>query len=160
TCRTSTPSSSHGASRGRAACSRQDGTSRLPMSDLTWLPALDLARRLRERRVSSEDLVLACLERIDEVNPRLTAFVEVLRERALAEARAADARLHKRSAPDPGPFLGVPLGVKDLNVARGSFTRFGSRAFERLFTPFDDAVVARLRRGGFVIVGKTTTSEL
>jgi amidase len=126
--------------------------------DLPWRPALELAAMLRQRRVSSEDLTLSCLERIDLLNPRLTAFVEVLRDRALAEARAADARLRK-GRDDLPPFLGVPLGVKDLNLARGSFTRFGSRAFERLFVPFDDAVVAQLRRGGFVIVGKTTTSE-
>jgi amidase len=129
------------------------------MSDLSWLPALELARMLRERRVSSEDLVLACLERIEAVNPRVSAFVEVLRDRALAEARAADARLRRRGG-EPPLFLGVPIGVKDLNLARGSFTRFGSRAFERLFVPFDDAVVARLRRGGFVVLGKTATSEL
>lgn len=129
------------------------------MTEPIWLPALELARRLRERDVSSEDLVLGCLERIEAVNPRVSAFVEVLRDRALSEARAADARLRRRGE-DPPPFLGVPLGVKDLNLARGSFTRFGSRAFEKLFVPFDDAVVAQLRRGGFVIVGKTSTSEL
>ena len=129
------------------------------MSELPCLSALELAKRLRERRLSSEDLVLTCLERIDAVNPTLTAFVEVLRERALAEARSADARLRKHGAASE-PFLGVPIGIKDLNLARGSFTRFGSRAFERLFTPFDDAVVARLRRAGFVVIGKTATSEL
>jgi amidase len=131
------------------------------MTDLIWRPALELARMLRERRVSSEDLLLAFLERIDVVNPKVTAFVEILRERALAEARAADARLRRgRGEGEPPLFLGVPIGVKDLNLARGSFTRFGSRAFERLFVPFDDAVVARLRRGGFVVLGKTATSEL
>jgi amidase len=129
------------------------------VSDLPFLPALELAAMLRRRRISSEDLVLACLERIEFLNPRLSAFVQILGDRALAEARTADARLRKRGADLP-PFHGVPLGVKDLNLARGSFTRFGSRAFERLFTPFDDAVVAQLRRGGFVVVGKTTTSEL
>jgi amidase len=128
------------------------------VSDLPWLPALELAKRVREGRVSSEDLVLCCLERIAEVDDRLSAFVEVLRHRALREAREADARLRKHG--DLPPFLGVPIGVKDLNLARGSFTRFGSRAFERLFTPFDDVVVARLRRAGFVVLGKTATSEL
>jgi len=129
------------------------------MDDLTFLPALELARRLRARRLSAEDLLLSCLERIDEDNPSITAFVEVLRDRALAEARECDDRLRRRGG-DPPPFLGVPVGVKDLNLARGSFTRFGSRAFERLFTPFDDPVVSRLRQGGFVVVGKTATSEL
>ncbi len=121
--------------------------------------AVELARRIRAREVSSEDVLDACLERIDEVDGQVTAFVHVLRDRARAEARAADARLRKRGA-RLGPFHGVPIAVKDLNLAKGSFSRFGSRAFERLFVPFDDPVVAQLRRAGFVIVGKTSTSEL
>jgi amidase len=129
------------------------------MTDLLHLEATVLARMLRERALSSSDLVDACLERIDAVNDRVQAFVHVMHDRARDEARAADARLRRRGAQHP-PFLGVPIGVKDLNLARGSFTRFGSRAFERLYTPFDDAIVARLRRAGFVIVGKTATSEL
>jgi amidase len=129
------------------------------VTPLPLLPALELARRIRAREVSSEDVLEACLERIDEVDGRLTAFVHVLRDRARDEARRADAQLRKRGA-RLGPFHGVPLAVKDLNLAKGSFSRFGSRAFERLFTPFDDPVVARLRRAGFVIVGKTATSEL
>jgi amidase len=121
--------------------------------------AIELARRIRARDVSSEDVLEACLERIDEVDGTVTAFVHVLRDRARAEARAADAKLRGRGA-KLGPFHGVPIAVKDLNLAKGSFCRFGSRAFERLFVPFDDPVVARLRKAGFVIVGKTSTSEL
>jgi amidase len=52
------------------------------------------------------------------------------------------------------------MGIKDLNLARGMFARFGSRAFERFMAFADDATTAQLRRGGFVILGKTTTSEL
>ncbi len=130
------------------------------MTDLLRLPALELAALLRARKVASLDLVDESLERIEAGNPALQAFADVMPERARAEARSADGRLRRRGGGDPPPFLGVPLAVKDLNLARGSFTRFGSRAFERLFTPFDDPVVALLRRAGFVIVGKTTTSEL
>jgi amidase len=126
---------------------------------LPTLPALEIARRIRTGELSSEDALEACLERIDEVDGRLTAFVEVLRDRARAEARAADRATRKRGAKLP-VFHGVPLAVKDLNLAKGSFSRMGSRAFERLFSPFDDPVVARLRAAGFVIVGKTATSEL
>jgi amidase len=127
--------------------------------------ALELASWVRERRVSAEDLAWHALDAIDRANPLVSAFVDVLRDTALREARAIDKKLRARTAararrePLP-PFYGVPLGVKDLNATRGSFTRFGSRAFERLFTPFDDATTARLRAAGFVLVGKTTTSEL
>jgi amidase len=126
---------------------------------LSLTPALELARMLRAREISSEDVVAACLERIDALNPRLRALVDVMRDRALAEARAADRQLSRRED-EPLPFLGVPIAVKDLNLARGSFSRFGSRAFEKFFSPIDDAVVGQLRRAGFVILGKSATSEL
>ena len=121
--------------------------------------ALELAELLREGAVTSEELTCTSLEAIARANPTLNAFVDVLAEQALREARAADKQL-RRGRHEGQPFLGVPIGIKDLNLARGSFTRFGSRAFERLFTPLDDATTARLRKGGFVIVGKTATSEL
>jgi amidase len=97
------------------------------MDDLTFLPALELAQRLRAGRLSAEDLTLSCLEQIDETNPSITAFVEVLRDRALAEARGCDRRLRQRGGDRP-PFLGVPIGVKDLNLARGSSLRSTTRS--------------------------------
>jgi amidase len=121
--------------------------------------ALELAEWVRTRRISAEELAWASLDTIDAKNPLVSAFVDVLKEQALREAAAIDRKLRGRAAKLP-PFLGVPIGVKDLNAVRGSFTRFGSRAFERLFTPFDDATSARLRAAGFVIVGKTATSEV
>jgi amidase len=130
----------------------------MPLSEeiRSW-SALEQAARVRAGDVSSEELVEIYLERIASVDPHVHAFAHVMAERALEEARRADRARRKGVT---APFLGVPIGVKDLNAARGSFTRFGSRVFERLFVPFDDAVVAQLRRGGFVIIGKTATSEL
>ena len=122
---------------------------------LDW-SALEQARRIRDGDITSEELTDLYLERIADENPRINAFVQVLDERARHAARRAD----RARRVDRPPFLGVPIGVKDLNTVRGSFTRFGSRAFERLFTPFDDATAAQLRRAGFIILGKTATSEL
>jgi len=136
--------------------SRRPATGAANMSELLWSSALELARRVRERRVSSEDLVLTCLERIDAVNPRLTAFVEVLRDRALAEARAADARLRKGGG-QPAPFLGVPIGIKDLNLraarsrasvrgpSRGSSRRSTTPSWAACAAP-DSSSSARPRR--------------
>ncbi len=133
---------------------------RAPMpSELGACTALEQAALVRTRAVSAEELTRGALAAIARWNPLVSAFVDVLGASALREARAVDRSAGGRHAPLP-PFAGVPIGIKDLNLARGSFTRFGSRAFERLFTPFDDATTARLRRGGFVILGKTATSEL
>lgn len=121
--------------------------------------ALEQAQQVREGRVSSEELVRVHLDRIERVNPRLSAFVEVFPERALAAARAKDVERKRSRGPTPA-FHGVPIGIKDLNVVRWMPTRFGSRAMPRLILPVDDATVAPLRRAGFVILGKLSTSEL
>ncbi len=118
--------------------------------------ALEQASLIRRGLLSSVELTRAYLERIARLDGKTSAFVHVMPERALAEAKAFD----RREAEGAPPFWGVPTAVKDLNAAKGSYTRFGSRAFERLFTPVDDATTAQLRRAGFVIVGKTATSEL
>lgn len=129
------------------------------LRELLEASALEQADLIRRGEISSEELVSLYLDRIADQNPRVSAFVQVLEKSALAEARAADKRRAKVDA-TAEPFLGVPIGIKDLNPAKGSFTRMGSRAFERLYTPFDCATTARLRRGGFVVIGKTSTSEL
>ncbi|HEU4533587.1 MAG TPA: amidase, partial [Polyangiaceae bacterium] len=126
-------------------------------SDLLEASALEQARLVRERQVSCRELAELYLARIERLDPSLSAFVEVTADAALAQARRYD-RLSP-SAPRP-PFFGVPVGVKDLNLLRGTRTRFGTKALPALVAPIDDASVALLRRAGFVFLGKTTTSEL
>ena len=127
--------------------------------DEVWaVPALELARRVRARTVSSEELTRYFLGRIARHNPRLSAFVTVLEARALRHARAMDRAV---AAGEPlAPFHGVPTAIKDLNLVRGTPTRMGSRAFRHFWSPIDDRVAAQLRRGGFVFLGKLATSEL
>ncbi len=120
--------------------------------------ALELARRIRARELDAEEVIERYLARIDERDPRVSAWVQVDREGALREARRKD-RERDSGKPLP-PFHGVPIGIKDLNLVKGLFARFGSRAFERLIGLADDENVKLLRLGGFVILGKTSTSEL
>jgi amidase len=134
----------------------EDSRPHVSTRDVLQRSALDQAQLVKSGAISCEELTWMYLDVIDRKNPLISAFVDVLHEQAIREARAFD---RKRRGERP-LFWGVPIGIKDLNLARGSFTRFGSRAFERLFTPFDDATTAQLRRGGFVIIGKTATSEL
>jgi amidase len=120
--------------------------------------AMEQARRIASRQISCVELTRLYLDRIDRLNPRLQAFVEVFRREALLTAHAKDAWL-KAGRPLP-PFHGVPIGIKDLNLVRGRRTRFGSAAMIPFISPIDDATVAGLRRAGFVILGKLATSEL
>ncbi len=126
--------------------------------DFRSLSVEELARRIRERELTASEVTDAALERIAAADPVLNAFVAVDADAARAEAAAIDERL---DAGDPvGPLAGVPLGVKDLEDARGFVTTRGA-AMHRDDPPAerDSTQVARLRAAGCVVVGKTNTPE-
>jgi amidase len=106
--------------------------------------------------MTSEALVQRALARL-EATRELQAFVAVFRSGALRAARAVDSA-RARGAALP-PFAGVPLAIKDQNFIRFHTTRFGSRAGLALPSPIDDAIVSRLRRAGFILLGATSLSE-
>lgn len=122
------------------------------------LSALEQAARIRARELSSRELVSAYLDRIQAHNPALRAFVDLQAASALRQADRADRALRRGDA--QGPFHGVPTAMKDHHMIRGTRTRIGSRAFRHLWSPIDDGTVRRMRRAGFVLVGKTAMSEL
>ncbi len=114
------------------------------------------AEMVRRGDVSSTELVELYLERIGRLEPELNAFRTVMAERALADARQADAR---HGAGDERPLLGVPIAVKDTEDVTGEPTKWGTAAHggpaER-----DNDLVSRLRAAGAVILGKTNLPEL
>jgi aspartyl-tRNA(Asn)/glutamyl-tRNA(Gln) amidotransferase subunit A len=128
------------------------------MNELSFLSASELAERYRSKQLSPVELVKATLSSIDELNPLLNAFRVVDHEAAMAAAKESETRWLKG---EPlGEADGVPFGVKDLVLARGHTTRFGSRArLPDQDTTVDAPAVARLRESGAVFLGKTTTSE-
>lgn len=136
------------------------------MSPLDFLSAsaLEQARLVRSGQLSAVALTRAYLERLERLDGRVNAFVQVLSGRALRHARGKDdeaVRARRGGTVDRlPPFHGVPVGVKDLNLVRGTFSRMGSRAFKYFWSPVDDQMTAQLRRGGFVILGKLATAEL
>ena len=121
--------------------------------ELAFVSAVEQARLVRTREVSSTELVQLYLERIARLDPELNAYVTVRGDDALAEANAIDA------AVGDAPFRGVPIAVKDLTPTAGIRTTFSSRAYADFVPDYDTAVVRRLREAGFVIVGKTNTPE-
>jgi amidase len=121
--------------------------------ELAFLSAVEQARLVRSGDISSEELVSHSIERIEQLDPQLNAFVTVCADEALATAREVD------STPGDAPFRGVPIGIKDLAATAGIRTTYSSRAFAEYVPDFDTAVVRRLRDAGFVIVGKTNTPE-
>jgi Asp-tRNA(Asn)/Glu-tRNA(Gln) amidotransferase A subunit family amidase len=121
------------------------------------LSAAQAAREIAEGRLTSEELVQACLERIRALEPKVQAWTFLDEEHALAQARAADER--KRSGMPIGPLHGVPVGVKDIFDTADMPTENGT-VLHRGRTPREDAAAVRsLRAAGAVILGKTVTTE-
>jgi len=121
--------------------------------ELAFLSAVEQARLVRAGEISSTELVMTSLERIERLDPTLNAFVTVCADQALESARIVD------TTPGDAPFRGVPIGIKDLAATAGVRTTYSSLAYAEYVPDFDLAVVRRLREAGFVIVGKTNTPE-
>jgi len=119
--------------------------------------ARELAAAVRDGGTTAERAVRDALDRIDALNPRLNAFVQVFHDRAMDDARALDARL--RAGERPGPLVGVPVAIKDnLCLARGR-TTCASRMLETYESPFTATAVQRLIDAGAIVVGKTNLDE-
>jgi aspartyl-tRNA(Asn)/glutamyl-tRNA(Gln) amidotransferase subunit A len=124
--------------------------------DLAWLSIRDLVDLLERREVSAEDVTRQQLDRIAALNPRLNAYITVLQERAIRQARDADAH---RASGDTRPLLGLPVALKDLFATAGIRTTAGSRLLANNVPDRDATVVRRLEAAGVVLLGKTNMME-
>lgn len=122
-------------------------------TDFTLAGALDA---LREGSISSVELTQAHLAAIDKLNPRLNAFITVTAEKALAQARASDAR---RAAGQVGALEGIPLAIKDLFCTAGTRTTAGSRMLDSFVPPYESTVTGKLLEDGAVFLGKANLDE-
>ena len=118
----------------------------------------ELARLIRRSEVSAEETVSAFLDRIEHVNPEINAVVNLRREAALEEARAADNSMH--SGRNIGPLHGVPFTVKDSFDTAGTISTAGITGRATYIPEQDATAVARLRSAGAILLGKTNTSEI
>jgi aspartyl-tRNA(Asn)/glutamyl-tRNA(Gln) amidotransferase subunit A len=124
---------------------------------MTTESVAELARRLDAGELTSVALTETYLARIERVAPKLRCFVTVTPERALADARRADA---ERAAGRRGPLLGIPYAVKDAIDTAGIATSWGTPALRRRVPAEDADVVRLLRDAGAVLLGKTALTEL
>jgi amidase len=125
--------------------------------ELNFSSATEQAKAVREKRISSEELVRSCLNRIAEVNPKLNAVVQLPAATALAEAREADRALARGEI--KGPLHGVPFTLKDAIETEGVICTGGTLG-RVSYVPTEDAtVVKRLRAAGGILLGKTNCPE-
>jgi amidase len=124
----------------------------MPDSDLMFRSAIELAGMVRAGEISARELVQISLDRIEELNPELNAFVQIDGERALAAAD--EIRAH-----DERPFAGVPVAIKNNRPVSGLRLTYGCSLMSEFVADYDHNVTRRLRDAGFVIVGSTTLPE-
>jgi aspartyl-tRNA(Asn)/glutamyl-tRNA(Gln) amidotransferase subunit A len=127
------------------------------MSDLIRSTATELAGLIAAGEVSAVEVTQAHLDRIAEVDDRVSAFLLVDADGALRAAKAVDAR---RAAGEAlGPLAGVPLAMKDIVVTEGLPTTAGSKILEGWVPPYDATISRRVKDAGIVMLGKTNLDE-
>src|SRR5215471_1940057 len=131
----------------------------MPATDLCYRSAVDLTARLRARKVSPVDVIDALADRIRRLNPKLNAYVTLDLENARKDAEMKHKMREQHPDGDLGLLHGVPVAIKDdLEVAGLRYT-CGSRLREKEIGKADDLTVARLRKAGAIILGKTNEPE-
>jgi len=127
------------------------------MNELLTTDIASLGRMLRKGQVSSVEITEAALTRMADVEPAIHAFITTTPERAMEDARRADADL--RAGKDRGPLHGIPTGIKDIYDTAGIRTTCHSRLLMDNVPTTDSTVVSALKEAGTVLLGKLATNE-
>jgi len=126
--------------------------------DITSLSASQIAEHVRTRQLSPVEVVKAHLARIEKLNPKINAFVQLDADRALEQARSAEAAVMRKE--QLGPFHGVPISIKSSISVAGMKWEAGTKLREGITASSDAPLVQRLRKAGAVVLGTTNTPEL
>ena len=127
------------------------------MDDILHASIAEIAAAIRKGKMSPVELIKATLEKIDQCEPQLNAFITVFRKESLDSARRAEAEM--RSGKDLGPLHGMPIALKDIIYVEGTHSTAGSNFFAEESPQFDAALVSKLRDAGAIIIGKTNLHE-
>lgn len=140
--------------------SRYDSSVMTPGSEneICFMRARDLAGMIREKRISSREVMQAHLKQIARVNPKVNAIVTLVPEdQLMAQALAADEAATKGNW--LGPLHGMPVGVKDLHITKGIRTTHGSPLYKDHIPNADCLIVEREKKAGAIVIGKTNVPE-
>src|SRR3954465_3679041 len=128
-----------------------------PNEELLALSAVELRRRIGSKEISPVELLDACIDRIERINPAVNAVTAGCYDRARIEAKAAEKAVLQG---EPlGLLHGLPTGIKDLDETGGLLTTYGSPLYREFVPERDNAMVARVRAAGAIVVGKTNVPE-
>jgi amidase len=144
----------------RSSDSASAGSSVPPAADseICFMPARQMAELIRQKKLSSREVMQAHLHQISRVNSKVNAIVTLVPEdQLMAQALAADESLVKGKW--LGPLHGLPVGVKDLHETQGIRTTYGSPLHRDFVPDFDCLVVQREKKAGAIVIGKTNVPE-
>lgn len=128
------------------------------MSDeLYYKRAAELSRLLERREISSVELTQAVIDRTEQVESRIGAFLHFDPGNALAQARESDR--YRERGEERGPLEGIPIGIKDLISVKDQRLTCGSKILENFISPYDASAVAKLREAGAVLWGRLNLDE-
>ncbi len=128
------------------------------LESLAFAPLTALADLVRRRQVTSVQLTTMYLDRLARLDPQLLCVTTLTRERAMEQARAADAEI--AAGRYKGPLHGIPWGAKDLLAVKGHPTTWGTAPYRDQMLAYDATVVQRLDAAGAVLIAKLTLGEL
>lgn len=123
---------------------------------ITDLSIAELRSKIQKRELSAVQTTEAFLKRIKELDPKLNSFIS-LNEKVLDEAKAIDQRL--AAGESVGPLAGMPLAIKDMLCTKGLKTTAASKMLGNFIPPYDSTVVAKLKKAGALVIGKTNLDE-
>ena len=129
-------------------------------TELAFASIEEIARLFRQRKLSPVELTKLILTRIDQLNPKLNAYITVTSDLALAQAKKAESELLSRKANrDRGPLHGIPISLKDNIYTQEIRTTAGSKILSKFIPQHDAEIVAKLKDAGAVLLGKTNMHE-
>src|ERR1041385_6321318 len=126
--------------------------------DILFLPATELARRIRSKQLSPVELTESYLQRSRDLGPKLNAYANLTPELALKQAHAAEKEI--AAGRYRGPLHGIPYAAKDLLAVKGYPTTWGARPYINQRFDYDATVIQKLRAAGAVLIGKAAMIEL
>ena len=126
-------------------------------ANLAFTSAVEMRRLIGSKGVSVPELVEFFYQRIEQLDPRLNAYLALCPDQAIDQARAAQEAVQRGDS--LGPLHGIPVSIKDLEMTKGIPTTVGSAVFKDRTPEADSVVVERIRQAGAIILGKTNTPE-
>ena len=131
------------------------------LTDLAFTSALEQAQLIRDRQITPLELTKLYLSRIEKYNSSLGCFYHVAKESAIADAQQKTEQLSQTiDTSCLPPFFGVPIGIKDLKSVADMPITYGIAVLKEQMAVYDEGVVTKIRQAGFIILGKTATSQL